>query len=204
MGIMDKEVKIKPTETVIDSTYNHWWFGTNHLTPEEGKKVAHRINLLTKDYLTKIFSVNWEILYQDPEDYRYWELTYPHGEYHGGGPPLLRYLTDEEAVMKYKISPRYIPELKPKPEETIMDSYGLTENLSLVEADKIYFRIGWLLQYYLKKIIVVNEENVLYQDPEDRRYWELTYPRGYLHGSGSKLLRYLTDEEAEAKYHIKR
>jgi hypothetical protein len=28
-------------------------------------------------------------LYQDPDDLRYWEFSYPHAEMHGGGPPML-------------------------------------------------------------------------------------------------------------------
>ena len=49
------------------------------------------------------------------------------------GAPILRHLTDADAIAKYKISPRYIPELKLRPEETVIDSYAIIErdNLSL-------------------------------------------------------------------------
>ena len=62
-----------------------------------------RIQLLTTEYLQKLArdSTGWETLYQDPTDRRLWELTYPHGEMHGGGPPLLRVISEEEARRKY-------------------------------------------------------------------------------------------------------
>jgi hypothetical protein len=46
----------------------------------------------------------WEILYRDPFDGRYWELTYPQGEMHGGGPKQLRNLARATALAKYKIA----------------------------------------------------------------------------------------------------
>ena len=65
--------------------------------------VAARIKALTDNHLTKV-TVNeggWETLYQDPTDLRFWELTHPHSEMHGGGPPMLRCLSAEEAHAKY-------------------------------------------------------------------------------------------------------
>ena len=40
----------------------------------------------------------WEKLYRDPEDGRYWLLTYPFAELQGGGPPALihRQLSESE------------------------------------------------------------------------------------------------------------
>lgn len=123
-------------------------------------------------------------LYIDPIDQRYWEWTYPYSYMQGYGPPLLRYLPDDEAIAKYKIAPKYIPQLKPRPEETIIDSYELMVGLSLMEGAKITFRVWWLRLYYFKEIFKVSDEIILYQDPQDLRYWELTYPRGYKYGSG--------------------
>jgi hypothetical protein len=34
----------------------------------------------------------WMMLYRDKETGRFWELDYPHGEMHGGGPSRLREL----------------------------------------------------------------------------------------------------------------
>lgn len=62
---------------------------------------------LTRAYLTKVAVSEafggWETLYQDPADLRFWELTYPHGEMHGGGPPTLKSLTVQEAKSKYRV-----------------------------------------------------------------------------------------------------
>jgi hypothetical protein len=43
----------------------------------------------------------WEMLFQDPDDGRYWERTYPQGDRHGGGPPQLQWLSADEARRKY-------------------------------------------------------------------------------------------------------
>ena len=43
----------------------------------------------------------WSILYRDPTDSRLWELTYPQGELHGGGPPTLRVMQGDTAKEKY-------------------------------------------------------------------------------------------------------
>lgn len=43
----------------------------------------------------------WEQLYQDPRDGRFWELTFPEGSLHGGGPRLLTCITEERAREKY-------------------------------------------------------------------------------------------------------
>ena len=46
-------------------------------------------------------SSGWETLYQDPQDERFWELSFPHGEMQGGGPMTLRVLSDDSARLKY-------------------------------------------------------------------------------------------------------
>ncbi len=60
---------------------------------------AARIEWLIHHWLKKVAASQdgWTILYQDLTDQRFWELTYPHSEMHGGGPPTLRYLSREEA-----------------------------------------------------------------------------------------------------------
>jgi len=65
--------------------------------------VAARIKELTDTHLRTIAVTEngWETLYRDPTDLRFWELTYPHSEMHGGGPPMLRCITAEEAHAKY-------------------------------------------------------------------------------------------------------
>lgn len=65
--------------------------------------VTIRINELIRTHLTRIAlsQDGWESLYRDPVDLRLWELTYPHSEMHGGGPPMLRVLSVQEAREKY-------------------------------------------------------------------------------------------------------
>ena len=69
-----------------------------------GDAVCERIDSLTETHLEKIgFSEYgaWETLYRDPGDGRFWERNYPHGEWHGGGPPALINLSEAEAKDKY-------------------------------------------------------------------------------------------------------
>jgi hypothetical protein len=44
----------------------------------------------------------WDAIYRDPEDGRLWEMTYPHSELQGGGPPRLTCLTRDQALQKYE------------------------------------------------------------------------------------------------------
>ena len=91
--------KIGDQELLIEGN----WFS------EGGKLEAdpncQRISALIKEHLQKIgaASSGFEVLYRDPEDGRYWELTYPHYDWHGGGPPTLRHLSGAEAKAKYAI-----------------------------------------------------------------------------------------------------
>jgi hypothetical protein len=94
-------MNIKPSETVI----------TGQWILQDGRPVADedctRIATLTKSHLVEVGRdpSGWNTLYRDPTDGRYWELVYPQGELHGGGPPELRYLTVEEASQKYAVQP---------------------------------------------------------------------------------------------------
>ncbi len=67
--------------------------------------MCQRIDDLISGSLTKITSDSsgWDILYQDPKDERYWELTYPESQWHGGGPPQLTHLSYDQAKKKYKL-----------------------------------------------------------------------------------------------------
>jgi len=62
---------------------------------------AQRIDWLIKHHLTEIRTGDWTVLYRDPGDGRLWELTYPHGDWHGGGPPRLTCLSLAEAQLRY-------------------------------------------------------------------------------------------------------
>ena len=64
---------------------------------------ARRIQALIGGDLKQITSdeSGWTTLYVDPSDGRFWELTYPEADSHGGGPPMLRCLSELEVKEKY-------------------------------------------------------------------------------------------------------
>jgi len=70
-----------------------------------GDATCERIRWLTAHYLKKLATSKqygaWETLFQDPDDGRYWEQTYPKSEMHGGGPPALICVSKEECQKKY-------------------------------------------------------------------------------------------------------
>jgi hypothetical protein len=72
-----------------------------------GDAACERIEWLTAHHLRKVAvspqSGGWETLFQDPEDGRFWERTYPQGEMHGGGPLRLTLLSGEKVREKYRI-----------------------------------------------------------------------------------------------------
>jgi hypothetical protein len=69
----------------------------------QGDDNCRRIEALILNYLQRVGSdtSGWAQLYLDANDDRYWELTYPEGERHGGGPPRLACLSVEKAREKY-------------------------------------------------------------------------------------------------------
>jgi hypothetical protein len=72
-------------------------------------------------------------------------------------------------------------------------------------ADEVCKRIAWLIQYELKKLAVspeYGEWEVLFQDPSDLRYWELTYPHGEMQGGGPQQLAVISKEHAKKKYDL--
>jgi hypothetical protein len=80
------------------------WKFNGSIMQEDGDSL--RIRSLVSSYLIFLSEDEngWDRLYQAPSDNRYWELTYPKSELHGGGPPHLKCLTAKEARDKYKIS----------------------------------------------------------------------------------------------------
>lgn len=66
-------------------------------------EVCQRIENLIDNYLKKVSTekTGWEILYQDKNDNRYWLLTFPKSDWHGGGPPTLKMLTEVEVSEKF-------------------------------------------------------------------------------------------------------
>ena len=90
-------IQIKNIETELRGG----WDIINSLV--ECDETSKRIEELISNHLIKIATneTGWDILFQDPADSRYWELTYPHSEWHGGGPPLLKNLSKDEVILKY-------------------------------------------------------------------------------------------------------
>jgi Immunity protein 27 len=70
-----------------------------------GDATCERIHSLTSNHLRRVAVSKqwgaWETLFQDPDDGRYWEQTYPEGDLHGGGPPTLKHLSKDQAKTKY-------------------------------------------------------------------------------------------------------
>ncbi len=87
------KIKLDEKEIVGGSTVNG--------ADEQSKRITWLVN----NYLIKIASdgIDWTVLYQDPEDKRYWELTFPNSELQGGGPPSLILLTETNAKNKYNL-----------------------------------------------------------------------------------------------------
>jgi hypothetical protein len=78
----------------------HWNVVAGTVTADE---TTHRIQRLIAEYLKELGRGNggWTVLYVDPSDGRFWELTYPEADTHGGGAPLLKHLDHQQARDKY-------------------------------------------------------------------------------------------------------
>lgn len=83
----------------------NWLFDGEKIRSNETEK---RIIWLIESYLNKIaISPDlgaWEILFQDSNDQRFWELTYPQSDMQGGGPKVLRVIDCDTAYSKYKLN----------------------------------------------------------------------------------------------------
>ena len=60
-------------------------------------EAGNRIKWLVKNSFTKITTLNWQIIYKDKNDGRYWLLDYPQSHMHGGGPPRIECISKEAA-----------------------------------------------------------------------------------------------------------
>lgn len=93
---------IEPSEVEM---VGHWLVAPGGVVADDA---ARRIEELTISYLREASQTDdgWSVLYEDPIDGRYWELTYPQSEMHGGGPPRLVVLEASEAERRYELRPR--------------------------------------------------------------------------------------------------
>lgn len=92
-------MKIEKNETKI---VGRWIFDGSQMLADE---ICKRIDWLRSNYLRLISTdeSGWFKLYQDPQDKRYWQLDFEHGEMQGGGPPSLILLSEIDATEKYNI-----------------------------------------------------------------------------------------------------
>lgn len=74
-----------------------------------GDAVCERIARLTDGMLDIVRDYpeagGWVRLFRDKADGRYWERSYPQSELHGGGPPVLRWIHNEEVEKEYGFRP---------------------------------------------------------------------------------------------------
>ena len=91
--------RIEPSETEIIGHY----IGVQGQV--SGDNSSRRVLDLITDYLERLGrdDSGWDTLYRDPGDNRLWELIYLQSELHGGGPPSLLLISQEEAAAKYRI-----------------------------------------------------------------------------------------------------
>ena len=70
-----------------------------------GNAACERIQHLISNVLVKLGvskeAGGWETLFLDPTDGRLWERTFPHGHMHGGGPPRLATISEDDAIRRY-------------------------------------------------------------------------------------------------------
>jgi hypothetical protein len=94
-------MKLNPSEVEL---VGKWVVANNQV---RGDATCERIQWLMTHHLKKIAnykeSGGWETLFQDPDDGRFWERTYPQSEMHGGGPPALKCLSKDQAKAKYGV-----------------------------------------------------------------------------------------------------
>jgi hypothetical protein len=91
-------MKLQPNETDL---VGNWVSDGGRVI---GDAVEQRINQLIESQLKRIAvdtESGWDVLFRDPQDGRYWELTYPNSGMHGGGPKRLTNLAAHEAIAKY-------------------------------------------------------------------------------------------------------
>ena len=72
-----------------------------------GDEACDRIESRIENELSRVASRDggWSVLYLDPSDGTYWEMTHPQGELQGGGPPQLDRLSSDEVTLHYGVLP---------------------------------------------------------------------------------------------------
>ncbi len=94
-------IPLQPDESQLEG---HWLKVDGTVIADETEK---RIIWLIGSVLTMIAQSEhggWIELYVDKSDGRKWELTFPHSEWHGGGPRSLTCVSDDYVRTKYDIT----------------------------------------------------------------------------------------------------
>ena len=100
-----------PEEVEING---EWIFdGKRVVEDEKCRRIMHLVRHVLRRVAESPRSGSWGILFQDPADERYWELTYPNGDMQGGGPPRLAVISPADARRRYMR--RCAPETSPTP-----------------------------------------------------------------------------------------
>lgn len=96
---MEFNTELKSDEIVLVGS---WKMDDGKVVADE---VCQRIEKLITNCLKKVAvdKTGWEILYRDSNDNRYWLLTYPNSDWHGGGPPTLKKITQNEVTEKFEL-----------------------------------------------------------------------------------------------------
>jgi Immunity protein 27 len=83
---MESSMSIRPDETEIRGA---WIWADGKIVEDDASR---RIRQLVESHLIHIATSKdgWVRFYRDTQDGRIWELSYPQGEVHGGGPMLMR------------------------------------------------------------------------------------------------------------------
>jgi hypothetical protein len=91
-------VSMKPIEEA--ELTGKWLFENGKVV---GDEIEQRIWELVKNRFTRLADREggWVILHQDPVDGSFWELSFPQGELHGGGPRRLTRLTENQVQDLY-------------------------------------------------------------------------------------------------------
>ena len=73
-----------------------------------------------------------------------------------------------------------------------------------VSQDSVCERIQWLTDTFFEQVIVdADNWSALYKNPDDRNYWELTYPQSHMQGGGPPTLQRVSDDYARKQFNLK-
>jgi len=92
---------LRPDERLLQGAWTQARTGTVH------DETDQRILWLVSRRLTPLAVAEggWRQLFADPRDGRLWELSFPHGSLHGGGPRRLECVAALVAAERYGLKP---------------------------------------------------------------------------------------------------